>query len=75
MSRYVGGFGAGMGGDAAPFGRDLRREPTAAERRDQRLSDRNALISLLIVFGGVTGAVLALLLLWSILGAITGAIF
>ncbi len=75
MSRYVGGFGPGMGGNAVPFERDLRREPTAAERRDKRLSDRNALISLLVVFGGITGAVLALLLLWSILGAITGAIF
>ncbi|HEV2106983.1 MAG TPA: J domain-containing protein, partial [Thermomicrobiales bacterium] len=74
MSRYAGGFGGGMGGDAAHFGRGLHREPTAAERRDKRLSDRNALISLLIVFGGMTGAVLVLLLLWAILGAISGAI-
>lgn len=74
MSRYVGGFNtAGTG--SQPNGREDRHVPTAAERREQVLSDRHALISLLIVFGGITGAVVATLLLWSIISALASAVF
>ena len=74
MSRYVGGFDSAMA-DARSDQRDLWHAPTAAERREQALSDRHALISLLIVFGGITGAVLTGLLLWSILSALASLVF
>lgn len=75
MNRYVGGFGGGMSGTPASMGRDLWREPTDAERRDKVLSDRTALASLLVVFGGITCAVIVLLVLWSALGLLLAEIF
>ncbi len=77
MGRYVGGFYVPQadGSGADPVGRPPRRPPTAAERRERELADRNALTSIVLVFGGLTLAVVALLLLWSVLGAVVGAVF
>jgi len=76
MGRYVGGFyvpqADGPHTDPVP---PPRRPPTPAERRERELADRNALTSIVLVFGGLTLAVVALLLLWSVLGAVAGAVF
>lgn len=74
MSRYVGGFDTSMASDRAQSG-GLQHSASAAERREQALSDRHALMSLLIVFGGITGLVLAGLLLWSIVSTVARALF
>ncbi len=73
MSQYFGGFG--MPGSGDPFGDRLRRQPTAAERRDQQRNDRNAMASVVIVFAGGTFAVIALLILWAALTALVGGLF
>lgn len=73
MSRYVGGFDPTLSRPGAGE-RDLWATPSAADRREQARSDRHALISLLVVFGGITGAVLGGLLLWSVLSALFTAI-
>jgi DnaJ-class molecular chaperone len=73
MSHYVGGFG--MPGSADPYGRRLRREPTSAERRDQQRDDRNAMVSVVIVFAAVTLAAVALLLVWAAVSALISALF
>jgi DnaJ-class molecular chaperone len=75
MNRYVGGFGPSPATAQATNGRHLRRPPTAAERRARARADRNALLSLVVVFGGVTLAVVALILLWSLAGSLLGAVF
>lgn len=74
MSHYVGGSDTAMGGHHQSAGNSW---PTysPADRREQVLSDRQALISLLIVFGGITGAVLAGLVLWSVIAAVASALF
>jgi hypothetical protein len=66
MSRYVGGAGGPAAGASDPFARGMKRPPTAAQRRDQRRSDRSALVSLVIVFGGITAFFVASLLLYSV---------
>lgn len=75
INRYVGGFGTGMQGTRGSTGHDIWRDPTYAERGGRRLPDRDALASLLVVFGGVTLAVIVLLVLWSALGVLLGRIF
>lgn len=64
MSHYFGGRPPGETHDR--FGDALRRSKTRAEREDERRADRSAFVSILIVFGGATVAVIALLILWSI---------
>ncbi|MBA3415151.1 MAG: J domain-containing protein [Chloroflexia bacterium] len=73
MSRYVGGFYPAAGGDADPFGANLRRDTTAAERRERAVTDRHALVTVVVVFGGFTLAVLIGLLVWGVLGALLRA--
>lgn len=73
MSRYVGGFYPAAGGDADPFGANLRREATAAERREQAAADRSALVTIVVVFGGITLALLVALVVWGVLGALLRA--
>jgi DnaJ-class molecular chaperone len=73
MSQYFGGFG--MPGSADPYDDRLRHQPTAADRQNQRINDRNAMVSILIVFAGATLAVVVLLVLWSVVGTILGRIF
>jgi DnaJ-class molecular chaperone len=73
MSQYFGGFG--MPGSGDPFGNDLRRTPTAADRRNRQRNDRNAMVSVVIVFAGATLAVVLLLLIASAVDAIFGGLF
>ncbi len=73
MSQYFGGFG--MPGSGDPFGNDLRRAPTAAERRNRRRNDRDAMVSVVVVFAGATLAVLLLLLVWAAVSAAFGGVF
>ena len=75
MSRYVGGFNLPHANGGDPYARRLRREPTAAEKRDQARSDRNAMVSILLVFGGVTLGVIGLLVLVSLVGELLGLVF
>jgi DnaJ-class molecular chaperone len=75
MGRYVGGFAVPGAQESDPAARHLRRDPTAAERREQARSDRGAMVSILVLFGGVTLAVVAVLLLWAALDALVGALF
>ena len=70
MSRYVGGFYPAAGGTADPFEQQLRREPTPAERREQAVADRHALVTIVVVFGGFTVALLLALVLWAVVGAL-----
>ncbi len=73
MSRYVGGFYPAAGGDADPFGVRMRRDSTPTERREQAAADRNALVTIVVVFGGFTLALLIGLLLWGVLSALLRA--
>lgn len=69
MNRYVGGFAPSTpAGD--PFGEALRREQSQEERADQRRADRSAITSILIVFGGITLFVIAVLLIWTVMAAV-----
>jgi DnaJ-class molecular chaperone len=73
MSRYFGGF-AVPGEFHDPHAQSLRRKPTSAERVDQKRADRSAITSVLIVFAGITLVVIGLLVLWTLLEALFGAI-
>jgi DnaJ-class molecular chaperone len=74
MSRYAGGLGMpGAGGDLN--GESLRRTRTREERADQLRADRSAIASMLIVFAGITLFVIALLVLWTLVGALFGSLF
>jgi N-methylhydantoinase A/oxoprolinase/acetone carboxylase beta subunit len=72
MSRYVGGFGVP---GASPSDYRMRRQQTPAERRDRERADRGALVSIAIIFGGIALTVVALLVIWSIAGAVWNAVF
>ena len=74
MGRYVGGFYVPPANGHDPLARHLRRERSAAERREQAQADRNALVSLVVVFGGVTAAAVGALLLWAVARALLGAV-
>ncbi|MDQ3779776.1 MAG: J domain-containing protein [Chloroflexota bacterium] len=75
MHRYVGGFyvPSANGQHPMPADRHLRRDPTEAERREQREADRGALLGMMLVFGSVTAGVVLLLLLWAVARALLGA--
>lgn len=73
MGRYVGGFYPASGGEGDPYGAALRRNPTTAERREKTVADRTALITLVVVFGGVAMALVLAVLLWSLANALVGA--
>jgi len=75
MGRYVGGFHVPQTDGPDPLARDLRRAPTAAERRARKQAERDAMVSIVVVFGGVTVGVVALLLLWAVARSIAGAVF
>lgn len=75
MNSYVGGFATPRAGERDPLNQSLRHKPTAAERRDQARADRSALISVVVVFGGLTLAIIVLLLLWSAVQALIGGLF
>jgi DnaJ-class molecular chaperone len=73
MSRYVGGFYPAAGGDADLFGAPMRRRQTTAERREQAAADRNAVMTIVVVFGGFTLALLVGLVLWGVLTSLLRA--
>jgi DnaJ-class molecular chaperone len=73
MRQYVGGLDLSGSGD--PFGERLRRPPTAAERRNRERNDRNAMVSVVIVFAGATVAVVAFLLVWAAMRAVVAGLF
>ena len=75
MSRYVGGFYVPGDNGSDPLAGHLRRPPTPAERRDQARADRTALFSLLVIFGAVTLAVIAALVVWALAGALFEVVF
>lgn len=69
MSHYFGGMG--IPGDRSDrFGESLRREQTAAERREKRQSDRGATVSVLLVFAGATALVVCSLVVWALASAL-----
>jgi DnaJ-class molecular chaperone len=73
MSRYAGGLGSpGQDGDIYARIRDAQR---AEQRKQQKVSDRAATSSLILVFAGFALIVLALLVLGSILGSLLGWVF
>ena len=72
MQSYVGGF---ANAQTSRSERSLRQEPTAAQRRDQARADRSALISVVVVFGGLTLAIIVLLIIWSAAQALIGGAF
>ncbi len=75
INSYVGGFTTPRTGGQDPSNQSLRRKPTAAERRDQARVDRSALISVVVVFGGLTIGIIVLLLLWSAAQALIEGVF
>jgi curved DNA-binding protein CbpA len=75
MGRYVGGF-AGPGMEAGgPFGAALRREMSQAERRERAEAGRSATATLLVAFVGLTAAIVALILVFSLAGWVLDALF
>jgi len=75
MGRYVGGFHVPQQEGPDLLAQHLRREPTAAERRAQQHAEREAMVSIVVVFGGITVGVVALLLLWAAASSLLGAMF
>lgn len=73
MSRYAGGFGAPGGGGADISGASLRRKESPFQRKERRRSDRDALVSILVVFGGATALVVALLVVVALVQALARA--
>ena len=75
MGRYVGGFHVPGANGSDPTAHHLRRERTPAERREQARADRGALVSIVVVFGGVTLAVVVLPVVWAVVEALLAAMF
>jgi len=76
MRQYVpGSFHAGWLAEAEARDAKLRRERTAAEKAEARKADRSALVSLLLVFGGVTVALIVALLLFGVVESLLARMF
>lgn len=74
MGRYVGGFGVPQSGNGPdPVVRPPRPQQTPAQKREQAVADRNALVSIVVVFGGLAFLFVALLLLWAVARSLAGA--
>jgi len=75
MSHYFGGFGApgNLSGDRN--GESLRRKATVHEKVERRQADRGAIVTVLIIFGGMTAAIILVLLIWTVLSALISAVF
>jgi curved DNA-binding protein CbpA len=69
MRRYVGGFQT-FDETPGPARAHLRREPTAAERRERLAADRQASLTLVIVAVGLTALILAVLVFGALLGSV-----
>jgi DnaJ-class molecular chaperone len=74
MNRYFGGF-AVPGEHADPFGNNLRRKQSSAERADQRRADRSAIVSIFFVFAAITLVALGLLIVFALFDALAGRLF
>jgi len=74
MSHYFGGFGAPGGRSGDRVGESLRREATAHEKGERRHANRSAIATILIIFGGMTAAIILLLLFWTALSALISAV-
>ncbi|CAA9532472.1 MAG: hypothetical protein AVDCRST_MAG73-1040 [uncultured Thermomicrobiales bacterium] len=74
MNRYVGGFAMPQPGSSGGDGQRLRRAPTAAQRRERARSDHDALVSVVVAFGGITLAIVGLLVAWAVLSWAVGAV-
>ena len=72
MGRYVGGFVEQWQQRDAE---ELKRPPSAADKREQAAANRGALISLLTAFVVLTVIVLVLVLLYAVGEAALGALF
>lgn len=72
MSRYVGGF---VDQWQERDGEQLKRAPTAADRREQAQANRSALVSLLTAFVVLTVVVVGLVLLVALGEALVGTLF
>ncbi len=76
MRQYVSAaFYPGWAADAESREANLRRERSAFERQEARQADRSALVSLVIVFGGVTVVLIGLLILFGLLQSVAHSIF
>jgi curved DNA-binding protein CbpA len=73
MSRYAGGFGAPGSGGVDIHGAALRREQSPFQKKERRRSDRDALVSILVVFGGATALVVGLLVVAALVQALARA--
>jgi len=76
MSRYADGFGApGTGGTAQDiYGASLRRDESPFQKKERRRTDREALVTILVVFGGATALVVALLVVAALVQALARAV-
>lgn len=74
MNRYVGGFATPQPGSTRGDVPRFQRKPTPAQRRERARSDRDALVSVVIAFGGITLAIVGLLLVWAVFAWAVGAI-
>jgi curved DNA-binding protein CbpA len=75
MNRYAGGVaGPGMEMHGA-FGRELRRELTRAEQREQALAGRSATASVLVAFVGLAAVIVALLIAYAVIEWAVGSVF
>lgn len=73
MARYAGGFGTPGSGGADIYGASLKRAESPSQRRERRRTDREALVSVLVVFGGVTALVVGLLVVAALVQALARA--
>jgi len=72
MQRYVGGFQTFDNRPASPQG--LRPQPTAAERRERTVADRQASLTLVFYAAAVTAIILIALLVGALLGSALEAV-
>lgn len=75
MSHYFGGFGAPGNLSGERGGEQLRRKQTAHERGERRHAHRSAILTILIVFGGMALAIIVLLLLLSAISGLASSVF
>jgi curved DNA-binding protein CbpA len=73
MRRYVGGFDT-FGEAAAAARAHARREPTARERRERALAERQASLTLVVIAVGLTALIVAFLLFGSLLTSVLDAV-
>jgi curved DNA-binding protein CbpA len=73
MSQYFGGMGM-PGGQDDRYGEALRREQTEHEKAERKLTDRSAIVSVLLIFGGATALVVCSLVVWAVVSALVRAL-